>query len=399
MFDPSSVVFRGPLTPYVDGFWSELMQQGYAPSSGVNLLRMVAHVSRWLEDADLEPGDLVEERVAEFANQRRREGYTHFLTAHALEPLLGYLRELGVAPWPRPIIVRTPAGRLLREYEEYLARERGLVPGTIRYYTDFAGRFVAARGRLDWRRLTAADVTEFLRRESRQATVAHCKTTVTTLRSLLRFLHVRGRITHDLSACVPTVAGWQLAWLPKTLEPDQVDRLLGSTDQGSAVGRRDGAILRLLVRLGLRAGEVAALGLDDIDWRAGEIVVSGKGRRKSRMPLPHDVGRAVAAYLRRGRPCGSSRQVFLGSHAPYAALGATAVVAIAGRALRRIGVTAGGGHLLRHTAATQMLRRGASLGEVGHVLRHRHVNTTAIYAKVDHAALRVLAQPWPGGAS
>jgi site-specific recombinase XerD len=215
----------------------------------------------------------------------------------------------------------------------------------------------------------------------------------------LRFLHVRGHLPHDLAGCVPAVAGWRLAWLPRALEQNQVDCLLKRGKQRSALGRRDAAIVRLLVRLGLRAGDVAALELDDIDWRAGELIVRGKGRRESRLPLPHDVGREIAEYLHRGRPSAVTRKLFLRSRAPYRGLMSSGVVSAAVRVLRQAGITAGGAHLLRHTAATQMLRHGASLSEIGHVLRHRHVDTTAIYAKVDHAALRALAQPWPEGAA
>jgi site-specific recombinase XerD len=194
------------------------------------------------------------------------------------------------------------------------------------------------------------------------------------------------------------VAGWRLASLPSGLDSDQVARLFRTAaDLRSAKGRRDAAIVRLLLRLGLRAGDVAALELEDLDWRAGEIVVSGKGRRESRLPLPQDVGRDVAAYLRRGRPRAVTRKVFLQSRAPYGALTPGGVIGAAVNILRRAGVAAGGAHLLRHTAATQMLRGGASLSEIAQVLRHRHLDTTAIYAKVDFAGLRTLAQPWPEG--
>jgi site-specific recombinase XerD len=376
------------------------MRQQYSPLSGRNLLRVAAHVSRWLASRRLQPSDLSAQRAVEFCAHRRRKGYTQFLTPRALQPLLGYLRARGITPQPdQARVMETPLERLLREYEEYLVGERGLVSKTIRSHTRCARQFVAAHGGLDWRRLRPAEVIEFVLRDSRKKSVGYCKFTVTGLRSLLRFLHVRGRINRDLSSCVPAVAGWRLASLPRALEADQVQRLLRSCDTKSAVGVRDAAIVRMLVRLGLRAGELAALQLDDIDWRAGEILVRGKGRRESRLPLPHDVGRAVATYLRRGRPTAETRQVFVRSRAPFHALSTGSVSAAATRALRRVNVLAGGAHLLRHTAATQMLRRGASLSEIGHVLRHRHIDTTAIYAKVDDNKLRVLAQPWPGGAA
>lgn len=399
MFDPVSVRFRGPLRVHVDGFWAELQSQGYAPLSGRNLLLVAAHFSRWLDDHRLELGDLTEERVASFLAHRRRRGYTQFLSPRALGPLIGYLRGVGVVVRPATV-VETAIDRLLREYADYLARERCLSAATIRSLTDSAREF--ARFRFDaespgWDQLTASDIADFVRQESRRCTIGYCKLKVTGLRSLLRFLHVRGHIPRSLADCVPAVAGWRLAWLPRALESDQVERLFHSADQRSTVGLRDAAIVRLLVRLGLRAGEVAALTLDDLDWRAGVIVVHGKGARQSRLPLPQDVGKQLAAYLQRSRPSALTRKVFLRSRAPYHGLEPGGVIHVVKRALRCAGITGGGAHVLRHTAATQMLRKGASLSEIAQVLRHRHVDTTAIYAKVDHAALRTLAQPWPEG--
>lgn len=398
MFDPKSVRFRGPLVPHVERFWAELLREGYAQLSGANLLRVAAHVSRWLDDRGLSAGDLTEKRIAQFAAHRRRQGYTQFLTPRAVEPLLKYLRMVGVAP-PPEVAPETPVDRIVREYREYLAAERGLATITIFHYTRFARHYIAAEFDTrapDWHGLDAGDVLRFIAREFRQSSVGTCKLTVTMLRSFLRYLHVRGAIAHDLAECVPAVAGWRLSSLPKGLEAEQVKRLLASCDSRSLAGIRNLAVLHLLARLGLRAGEVAALTLDDIDWRSGEIVVRGKPRRESRLPLPSDVGKAIVAYLRR-RPRVASRALFLGVTAPNRRLTAHRVSSLTGEALRAIGVSTGGAHVLRHTAATQMLRRGATLGEVGHVLRHRHLDTTAIYAKVDHAALRTLVQPWPGG--
>jgi len=397
MFDPASVRVRGPLRAHVAGFWVDLLRQGYAPLSAANQLRVAAHLGRWLEDGGLALGGLTEEVVTAFLRHRRRRQYTRFYTRRGLEPLLGYLRGIGAAPRPTGPVDATPPDRLVSEYADYLARERGFVAASVRAYTDFARRFIAAeRPRLDWDRLTAATVTEFVLRRSRRWSMASCKLAVTHLRSLLRFLHLRGSTAHDLAASVPAVANWRLSVLPVALEDGQIDALV-KRFAPSPVGRRDAAIVRLLVRLGLRAGEVAALGIEDVNWRAGEIVVRGKGRRESRLPLPPDVGRALAAYLRRGRPRSSCRSLFLLSRAPYTGMLPGAVIAVAQRALRRSGVPAGGAHLLRHTAATQLLRRGASLSEIAHVLRHRHLDTTAIYAKVDLASLGELARPWPGG--
>lgn len=398
MFDPSSVRFRGPLTPHRDGFWRELLRLRYSPLSAGNLLRVAAHFSRWLADRSLGGSDITDERASAFMRHRRSQGYTQFRSSRSLGLLLGYLRRLGIVPASRPAVA-SPSDRFVDGYAAYLARERGLAASTIRGYGDVTRRFIAEMAvgvRLKWTQLEPADITSFVLREARRWSVGQVKHEVTALRSLLRYLLATGRIRTDLASCVPAVAGWRLAGLPKGLRPDQVQRVLRACDPRSSLGRRDIAIVRLLVRLGLRAGEAAALTLDDLDWRAGEIVLRGKGRREGRLPLPSDVGRVLATYLRDGRPRTNSRHLFVGVRAPYAPLTTGGLIAAVRCALDRAGIR-GGTHLLRHTAATQMLRQGASLPEIGHVLRHRHVDTTAIYAKVDFAALRTLAQPWPGG--
>ncbi len=400
MFDPASVRFRGPLTAHADGFWAELQRQNYTRFSAGNLLRLAAHFSRWLNDRQLGLADLSAERVASFLAHRRREGYTCFLSPRGLGPLLGYLRGIGVDVRPAPVI-ETSTDRLLQQYAQYLARERSLCVGTISQYVESARQFATARFGSEeprWHQLTASEVTTFVMQQSRRLSVGYCKHKISDLRSLLRFLHVRGHIASNLAECVPAVAGWRLASVPKALEPDQIDRLLAQVAPSSAIRRRDAAIVRIQLRLGLRAGDVAALELDDLDWRAGEMVVRGKGQRQSRLPLPDDVGRPIAGYLRRGRPPALTRKVFLRSRAPYRGLSSGGVIAATRSALRRAGITAGGAHLLRHTAATQMLRKGASLSEIAHVLRHRHIDTTAIYAKVDHASLQLVARPWPESA-
>jgi integrase/recombinase XerD len=398
MVDPASVRFKGPLAPYFVGFWSELKRQGYSPLTGAALLGLAAYLSRWLQKRRLGPADLTGECIAKFTAHRRRH-CRNYRTVRALRPLLAYLRCIRAAPTLVPSLADTPAERFLSEYAKYLAEERGLCASTIRRYTDFARGFVVAGpmdARLKWRRLRPADITGFVLRESQRWSVPSCKLTVCSLRSLLRYLHVTGRIQTDLASCVPAVAGWRLAWLPKALEPAQVQRVLRSCDARTTIGRRDAAIIQLLLRLGLRAGDAVGFTLDDLDWRTGEIVLRGKGRRESRLPLPRDVGEVLVAYLRRGRRPSRSRRLFLSTRAPFTPLTSGGLISAIREVLRKAGVT-GGAHLLRHTAATQLLRQGASLPEVAHVLRHRHVDTTAIYAKVDFDALRTLAQPWPGG--
>jgi integrase/recombinase XerD len=400
VLDPSRVVVTGPLERYSSGFAVELVEAGYLPVARAFQLRLMAHLSRWLAREGLGPDSLAGEVVERFLEARRAAGYTSYLTPKALAPLLGHLRGIGAVP-PDRAPVLTGAEALLERYRVYLVGERGLAAVTARGYVDIVRAFVTSRedtdGELDLWDLTAADVLGFVLAECPRRGRASAKLVVTALRSLLGFLHVEGLIARPLAPVVPSVANWRLAGLPRGLEPAQVRVLLGSCDRGTTTGRRDYAILTVLVRLGLRRGEVAGLGLDDIDWQAGEIVVCGKGNRAERLPLPVDVGEAIVAYLRDGRPAtAAGRSVFVRVKAPHRALtpgGVTQVVVSAGKRAGLGEVTA---HRLRHTAATELLRAGAPLVEIGQLLRHRTELTTTIYAKVDRDRLRALARPWPG---
>jgi len=297
----------------------------------------------------------------------------------------------------------TPAEVLLGRFGEYLALERGLAAGTVWDYVHAVRPFLVAvggDGDLDLWGLSAAEVTAFVVARCPGQARGSAKLTVTALRSLLGFMHVDGLIARSLVGAVPSAASWRLSGLPRALEPEQVGRLLGSCDRSARAGRRDFAILTILVRLGLRAGEVAGLGLEDINWRAGELVVVGKGRRAERLPLPVDVGEAVTGYLRDGRPSSAQdRALFVRVKAPHRGLTAGGVTQVVVSAARRAGLGQIHAHRLRHTAATLMLRAGAPLEEIGQVLRHRATLTTAIYAKVDRDTLRTLARPWPGARS
>lgn len=402
MTDPSRVRVAGPLSPFAAGFAAELRRQGYAPGSATHRLRLLAHLSRWLAEEGLDLHRLSPVEGERFLDVRRASGYSNYLSSKSLTPLLAYLRGLGAVPAPPPTLA--PAGEveeLLDRYRGYLTVERGLEERTARDYVDGVRPFLNERSSpkgLDLARLSAADVTAFAAAHFPRQSRGVAKKTVVALRSLLRFLHLQGAVPRPLAAAVPSVAGWRLAGLPRGLEPAQVRSLLASCDRDTAKGCRDFAVITVLLRLGLRAGEVAALELGDVDWRAGEIVVRGKGRRFERLPLPADVGEAVAAYLRDGRSdSAQDRSVFVRLVAPHRALSRGGVTGVVASAARRAGLGVIHAHRLRHTAATEMLRRGASLPEVGQLLRHRHAHTTAIYAKVDREALRGLARPWPGG--
>lgn len=403
MGHPSRVGVAGPLAGYADGFAARLADLGYTPLSAANQLRVMARLSRWLAERGLGPGDLSADRVEAFLGWCRARGYTCWLSARGVAPLLGFLRGLGVAPGPRCESPATAAEALLGRYRTYLARERGLAASTIGYYSAEARLFldrVAGADLGGLAGLAAGEVSRFVSAECQRRSTGSAKILVTALRSLLRFLLLDGLVAADLAAAVPAVAGWRGGGLPRALPEGQVSAVLGACDRQTAVGARDYAVVVLLARLGLRACEAAALELDDIDWRAGTVTVRGKGRRDEQLPLPSDAGQALAGYLRDGRPAGAaSRRVFLASRAPGGGLSAGAVKGIVRQRCRAAGLAPFGSHRLRHTAATQMLRAGSPLAEVGQVLRHRSPATTAIYAKVDHAALSQLAMPWPGGLS
>jgi site-specific recombinase XerD len=396
-------VVTGPLERYSSGFAVELVEAGYLPVARTFQLQLMAHVSRWLASEGLGADALVGEVVERFLAARRAAGYTNHLTPKALAPLLGYLCELGVVP-PDRMPVLSGAEALLERYRIYLVSERGLAAVTARGYVDMVRAFVVSReddeGAVDLWGLTAGDVLGFVLAECPRRGRCSAKLVVTALRSLLGFLHVEGLIARPLAPVVPSVANWRLAGLPRGLEPEQVRALLEGCDRSRAAGRRNYAILTLLVRLGMRRGEVARLGLDDIDWRAGELIVRGKGNRTEQLPLPVDVGAAVVAYLRDGRPAtAQGRSLFVRVKAPHRALtpgGVTQVVIAAGN---RAGLGDVSAHRLRHTAASELLRAGAPLVEIGQLLRHRTELTTTIYAKVDRDRLRPLARPWPGGAA
>lgn len=391
-------VVCGPLEPYVVGFAEGLLRQGYTRSSAGQQVCFIAHLDRWMAAEGVELGGLSRPVIERYLAERRAAGYVEYRSWKALGPLLDHLAPLGVLPVPEQI-VSSPVEVVLCRYADYLVGERGLTARTVRGYVDCVRPFVVSRQRgdvLDLAEISAAEVTAFVLAACPGRAVGSAKLIVCALRSFLRWLHLSGQLPRSLAEAVPSVAGWRLSNLPKGLEPDQLRRLLGSCDRRTPTGRRDFAVLLLLSRLGLRAGEVARLGLGDIDWRHGELTITGKGNRAERLPLPADVGAALAVYLRRGRPdTAEGRTVFVRVHAPHRALTTGGVTMIVFDAAQRARLGRMHAHRLRHTAATAMLRAGSPLPEVGQVLRHRSALTTAIYAKVDRDALVVLARPWP----
>jgi integrase/recombinase XerD len=400
MADVPTVEMSGPLGPFVAGFVDDMRRQGFGPVAVRKHTGLAAGLSGWLMTEDLAPSGLSSEVAERFCAARRASGHTYLLTVKALDPLLGYLRDLGVAPPASPPVCAGPVEELLSRFRRYLEQERGLVPAAARGYVDkvrpFVARFDAPDGLELWRvdvaevRGFVVDVCPRLGRRSAQLTVV-------ALRSLLRFLHLDGVIERSLAGAVPSVFAPRLSGLPKRLEAGQVDALLASCDTATTIGVRDLAILTVLARLGLRTAEVAGLSLEDVDWRAGEMIVRGKGGRSERLPLPHDVGETIVRYLRHGRPgTAQDRAVFVRVRAPHHRLSPGGVTYVVEAAALRAGLGQIHAHRLRHTAASEMLRAGATLPEVGQVLRHRHARSTTIYAKVDREALRQIARPWPG---
>ena len=402
MSDPSRVLVSGPLSVVLSGFREELARRGYTPAAAAKQLQLMAHLSRWMSAHGLEPAALRRIEIERFVRERRAS-HAQLASARGLEVLLGYLRRLGTVPAAGSREAARPAGGLLDRYADYLLVRRGLSPETVRGYCNTARAFLAERqapgGELALETLEVAAINAYLLGASARVSACSAKAIVTGLRSLLRFLHLEGLIDRDLAVAVPSVAKWRLASLVKALDASSIARLLNSCDRETAVGRRDFAILLMLSRLGLRIGEVAALRLEDLDWRAGEIVVRGKGSRRERLPLPVDVGEAIVGWLRDGRPDCDSRFVFTRARAPYQGLHPASLNGVVHRACQRAGLPEVGPHRLRHTAATQMLRAGSSLREVGQVLRHRDSEVTSIYAKVDRLALATMVQPWPGAAA
>jgi site-specific recombinase XerD len=394
---PDRVRVSGPLARFADGFRVDLIERGYSLWGAQEQMYLLAHVSRWMEVEGLQLAALTPAMVDEYIVWRRGQGYLSGLSPKSLRRVFGYLDGLGVLR--REDAAPSPVERLVGEFRGYLLVERGMAAGSVRLYERIARLFLEERSeRLedDLASLSGAEINVFVLREARRRSYWSALTVVSALRALLRFLHVQGLIAEPLAAAVPSVAR-RREDLPSGLAPDQVQQLLDSCDRSTPVGRRDYAILLLLSRLGLRGGEVAGLELDDVDWRAGEVVIRGKGSRVDLLPLPDDLGEALVDYLRHGRRRGFGRAVFLTVCAPLTGVSRGAVSDIVVRACERAGVPPVRCHCLRHTVASELLSRGAGLAEIGQVLRHRDLRTTAVYAKVDRQALSGLALPWPGG--
>lgn len=396
----SRVLMARPLAMYAEAYERELSRRGYTRRTSVNLLRQVARPSRWVEANGLAVGELTGERIDEFlAFQKATGRHRASWSRPALVCLLEVMSGLGVLRPATTARLDWPTELLLASFQRYLLGERALTAGTVRGYVTHARRFLDGLPSGDLVGVSAAQVTVSVLRHASAGSVSAAQNFVAGLRAFLRFCFLEGLVSTDLSQATLSVTGGRRSSLPRGITRTQARALLVSCDRRSMLGRRDYAMIIMLLRLGLRAGETSRLRLDDLDWRAGELVVRGKGAREDRLPLPADVGDAIAAYLKRGRPRSERRELFLGARAPFAPIASGTVRSTVRRGCRRAGVAETGAHRLRHTAACQMIAAQVPLVQIAGVLRHESLQSTALYARVDLQQLRRVAAPWPTGGS
>ena len=390
-----------PLVSHLAPFATSLVEDGYVKSTVQSKLNLLSSFGQWLERRRLTITDFDEQFAERFISYKQRTGRVHRGDRETLFQFLDHLRKRDLIPAPTPTCDDSPLAAILKRYERHLRSERGLAAATVINYLPCIRKFLMARFRekpLVIREVRSSDVSDFILRHAPTMSPRRAQLVTAAFRSFFRFLFQDGELQVNLALSVPSVADRRLATIPKYLSPDQVERVLGACNRQTATGRRDFAILLLLARLGLRAGEVVSLQLDDVDWRAGELLVRGKGLLHDRMPLPVDVGEALTSYLRMDRPPCKTRRVFVCMKAPRSGFaGPSTLTTIVRRALDRASLYPAlrGAHVLRHSLATTMLRSGASMNEIGEILRHRNPSTTEIYAKLDFDGLRTLANPWP----
>jgi integrase/recombinase XerD len=393
------------LDNFIEPFLKHLRATGYAERTLRKKRSVLRAFGRWTKRRRITVADLNDSHLAGFIarSPRRRKARVAFDRA-VIRLFFGYLRPRAGLQGPPVQEDVSAAGGLLQCYEDYLRKDRGLAENSVHVYVPFIRDFLASQatptGCVSPQSFNTLAIRDFVLGQTRSRSAEYIRLLATALRSFFRFLFLSGQILRDLAPSVPRVCKYRQATPPAFLSPDEVERVLSATDRSTATGRRDYAILLLLARLGLRAGEIVSLELDDIRWRSGEIVVRGKGRLVDQLPLLCDIGEALTAYLREDRGVSASRRIFLRIWAPRIGLtGPAAVGHIVRLALARAGVRRSGrgaAHLFRHGLATKMIRHGASLSEISEVLRHRSQSTTAAYAQVSFEALRTVALPWPG---
>lgn len=401
MYEPdlSKVRFTGPLAPFAAGWREVLVGQGYVACSAALKLQLAAHFSCWLQAQGLEAKDASEAVITEFLTVRRAT-HTAQVSLEALGPFVDYLRSLQVIPEPGPDVPVCEQEILLAQYQQYLLARRGLSGPVITAYghwiMPFLDHLQATGCRAQDGEVSGEVIADYLTSRLVGLSRKSAKMTTSVLRSFLGFLHVAGYSRGLLTGAVPPIVSYRHSGLPQPLTQNETAALLGAVDPNTTAGKRDYAVLLLLLRMGLRCQEVAALLLEDLDWVNGAVVVHGKGARVDTVPLPVDVGTALAGYLRHARPQQvQARQVFIRLNAPLAGLTRTSVSCIVGRLARKAGLGTVHAHRLRHTAASNVLNGGASLEEVAQFLRHASSETSTIYAKTDMTRLAGLSRPWP----
>lgn len=394
---------QGPLSPYLDLFVDQLTGEGYLRSTARSQICAIAEFSLWLQRKRVQAKEITNEHCDRFLKHLRKSRYLRTSDPAAMKRILIVLRQEGVVPSATAPKELTPAECIRDMFVTYLREERGLADSTAFHYQGFVLDFLTERfsdGEILFSELSAADVVAFVRRRARTLGLKRTKLMTGAIKSFLRFAQYRGLLEVDIATTVPKVINWSRADIPKALPIEDVARALATCNRTNNRGRRDYAMLLLLSQLGLRAGELVSLTLDDIDWDLGCILIKGKGNERSKLPLPAQVGEALADYLKNGRPNTTSRALFFTVKAPIVAIARQEVVGhMVARVLTKAGIDTPqkGAHRLRHTLATEMLRQGASLAEIGEILRHRCQQSTMIYAKVDLLSLKKLAQAWPGG--
>ena len=389
------------LGAHINTFKSIVSDLGYSPSTIRSQLNLLRSFTKWVQGNHVVIAKINEGSTDRFLTESGRKGAIRRGDNRTLHRFLDHLRVEGAIPHPDPPLNESPLTDLKSRYEDYLLKERGLSTVTGSRYWPYIQRFLVARfGDNPMRlcELCPQDIDHFLLRHAHERTPKVAQLMVSAMRSFLRFLFRYGETRRDLSTAVPTVPAWRLSEVPKYIKPEEIELVLEACDRTTSVGRRNYSILLLIARLGLRAGEVVALELGDINWRTSEFTIRGKGQSCDRLPLPQIVGEALAIYLKNDRPECSTRRVFVRTRAPYRGLkDSTTVSTIVRRTVERSGLStpSKGAHLLRHSLATGMLRKGASMAEIGELLRHRSPNSTEIYAKVDIEGLRSIARVWP----
>jgi site-specific recombinase XerD len=387
----------------VELYAARLTKDGLSRQSTWRSLSLLGDLMDWIASISSKLTDLNEGMVEQYLRYRAGKQSIQPGDQAALRRLLSVLREAGtIAPAALPRL--TPHEQIFEVFSHYLQNERGLAPKSILRHLPIIRQFlreVCPAGAGDLGRIGQKDVTHYIERHAQDWSAASGKAMCWSLRAFLRYLYHKALNRLALAGCVPSIRRWKLASLPTYLSAAQVQKSLDTCDRATAMGRRDYAILMMLAKLGMRAGEVAVLTLDDIDWRSGEMLIRAKGRQRARMPIPPEVGAAIVAYLRDGRPPSSCRRLFLRTLAPKVGFASgSAITMIAKSALDRAGICGyahQGAHIFRHSLATELLRSGATLSEIGQLLRHESRDTTRIYAKVGIEALRTLSLPWPGG--